>query len=228
MRQDKRLMPLPLERRCSLEVIYFMRPDSRFDAVNIEDFRHQCGVMLAQEDARAGIDFDFHRTLVVGCPKSGLVAGGGYAAGASLVHSQALKVSDKAVRSFIQPTQEARQQTVRKKLYVAGSLKGKDVILVDDSIVRGNSIVHTVRMLRDAGARKVHVRIASPPVVNVCRWGVDIPDIEELFAAKEPPTAERIGADSLRYLSREQLTRATGSRGWCQACFTSADADPSH
>lgn len=224
-RQDQRLLPMPSPRRCSLEAIYFMRPDSRFDALTMDDFRHRCGVALAKEDIRAGVEFDFHRTIVVGCPKSGLVAGRGYAAGGSLVCAQALRVSDRTVRSFIQPTQEARQQAVRKKLYVAGSLAGKDIILVDDSIVRGNSVVRTVQMLREAGARKVHVRIASPPVVNVCNWGVDIPDVEDLFAAKEAPTAERIGADSLRYLTKQQLTRLTG-KGWCQACFTSAADAP--
>ena len=82
-----------------------------------------------------------------------------------------------------------------------------------------------VRMLREAGAAKVHVRVASPPVVGVCHWGVDIPDIEELFAGTERPTPERLGADSLGYLPVTGLAQATGL-GWCRSCFTTADADP--
>lgn len=226
LRPVSALAPLPRPKRCSLEAIYFMRPGARFDSLSVEDFRHRCGVALAHCDIAAGTDYPFASTIVVGCPKSGMLAGEGYALGSRLMYSQVLRLVDPSVRSFIQPTQEARQRTVRKKLRVVGSLAGKSVIVVDDSIVRGNSMREVVRMLREAGAEAVHVRVASPPVVNVCKWGVDIPDVEDLFAGAEAPSADRIGADSLRYLPRRELAVQTGG-GWCRACFTSKEAGDS-
>lgn len=204
-------------RLCLFESVYFARPDSRVDGKSIYLTRLKAGRILAKESPAQG-------DIVIGAPDSGIVAAIGYAEESKIPYAEGIIKNRYVGRTFIQPTQELREQGVKIKLNVLReNIEGKRIILIDDSIVRGTTIKRTVEMLKQAGAKEVHVRISSPPVIHSCYLGMDTPKRENLMAANMTidEMKEKIGADSLSYLSLEGLLAATGEdNGFCTGCFT--------
>ncbi|WP_206911769.1 amidophosphoribosyltransferase [Enterococcus sp. DIV0840] len=206
---------------CSMEYIYFARPDSNIAGVNVHTARKNMGKRLAKE---APIEAD----MVVGVPNSSLSAASGYAEASGIPYEMGLVKNQYIARTFIQPTQELREQGVRMKLSaVRGVVEGKRVIMVDDSIVRGTTSRRIVQLLKDAGAKEVHVRIASPPLRFPCFYGIDIQTRKELIAANHSVAEieQLIKADSLSFLSEQGLINAIGLNydapysGLCMAYF---------
>jgi len=207
----------PKERRhCLFEFIYFARPDSYLDGKSVYKARVEAGKELFREHPTEA-------DLVIGAPDSGIEAAIGYAEESRIPYGEGLVKNRYVGRTFIQPTQQLREMGVRIKLNaLRESIKGKRIILVDDSIVRGTTIKRTLKILRDAGAKEIHVRIASPPVTNPCYLGIDTPAKENLTAANMTveEICKEIGADSLYYLSLEGLMKAVGGNmRFCTGCF---------
>ena len=208
---------------CTFEHIYFARPDSMFQGETIHQIRQRLGRALARE-APAEAD------LVVAVPDSGTPAAIGYAQASGLPFSEGFIKNRYIGRTFIQPSDKLRQNSVSLKFNpLPGNLEGKRVVMVDDSIVRGNTAGPLVQLLRDAGASAVHVRVSSPPIKHPCFMGVDMASYDELIAHNFdiPEICRKIGADSLAYLSIDGMMRAVGaidangtSHGYCNACFT--------
>ncbi len=207
------------EHFCIFEHIYFARPDSNLVGHNVYAYRKHLGRVLAREHAVAA-------DMVAPVLDSGSAAALGYAEESGIPYETALIRNHYVSRSFIEPTQTIRDFKVRvKHNAIRGFLDGKRIVLVDDSIVRGTTLVKIVGMLRAAGAREVHVRISSPPTIGPCHYGIDTPNREELIAHdfSVDEIRERIGADSLGYLSIEGLRRTAAAelkRGICDACFS--------
>ena len=204
-------------RMCAMEYIYFARPDSDIDGCNVHAYRKEAGRRLYRE---CPVEAD----IVVGVPESSLSAAMGYSEESGIPYEMGLVKHKYVGRTFIQPVQSLRELGVKMKLSpVRGIVKGKRVVLVDDSIVRGTTSLKIVKLLRDAGATEVHVRIASPMMRFPCHYGVDTSTPEELLCSHRTleQACEAIGADSLGYLSPES-TRAScfGCADPCQACFT--------
>lgn len=201
---------------CAMEYIYFARPDSDIEGCNVHAFRKETGRLLSAE---APVEAD----IVVGVPDSSLSAAMGYAEASGIPYEMGLIKNKYIGRTFIQPSQELRERGVRMKLSAVRSIvNGRRVILVDDSVVRGTTSRRIVAMLREAGAREVHLRIASPPIKSPCFYGVDISTYEELLCARKEldQVRECIGCDTLAFLSREALFRAGRRTELCLACFT--------
>jgi amidophosphoribosyltransferase len=207
---------------CAMEYIYFARPDSDIDAINIHSARKRMGKQLAMESF---VDAD----VVTGVPDSSISAAIGFAEQTGIPYELGLIKNRYTGRTFIQPSQELREQGVKMKLSaVRKVVEGKRVVMIDDSIVRGTTSLRIVNLLREAGATEVHVRISSPPFKNPCFYGIDTPDRKELIAAQKSIEEIRvaINADSLHFLSEEGLKEAIGqaapedNRGYCMACFT--------
>uniref|UniRef100_UPI00307BED90 amidophosphoribosyltransferase n=1 Tax=Bifidobacterium pullorum TaxID=78448 RepID=UPI00307BED90 len=191
---------------CSMEFIYFARPDSNIYGVNVHSARKRMGARLAQESP---VDAD----MVIAVPNSSLSAASGYSEAAHLPNEMGLIKNQYVARTFIQPTQELREQGVRMKLAaVRGVVNGKRVVVVDDSIVRGTTSKRLVQLLREAGASEVHMRISSPPLKYPCFYGIDISTTKELIAAKKSveEIREFIGADTLAFLSLDGLIESIG------------------
>ncbi|MEH3147192.1 MAG: amidophosphoribosyltransferase [Methylobacterium frigidaeris] len=205
--------PQPL-RPCIFEYIYFARPDSVVNGKNVYAVRKSIGVELAKE-APAGAD------VVVPVPDSGVPAALGFAQEAGLPFEMGIIRNHYVGRTFIQPTQSVRELGVRMKHSAnRAAIEGKRIVLVDDSLVRGTTSMKIVRMMREAGAREVHFRIASPPITHPDFYGIDTPEKEKLLAATHDLEGMRrvIGADSLAFLSIEGLYRAMGEEGRNAAC----------
>ncbi|EOR21544.1 amidophosphoribosyltransferase [Cytobacillus oceanisediminis] len=207
---------------CTMEYVYFSRPDSNINGINVHTARKNLGKRLALE---APIEAD----VVTGVPDSSISAAIGYAEATGIPYELGLIKNRYVGRTFIQPSQSLREQGVKMKLSaVRGVVEGKRVIMVDDSIVRGTTSRRIVTMLREAGATEVHVLISSPPIKNPCFYGIDTSTKEELIASKYSveELREIIGADSLIFLSTEGMIDAIGrtddgeNRGHCLACFT--------
>ncbi|TJX15866.1 amidophosphoribosyltransferase [Tissierella creatinini] len=208
----------PLKRNLSLfELIYFARPDSRIDGKSVYISRLEAGKELAKMHP---VDAD----VVIGAPDSGTVAAIGYAAGSGIPYAEGLIKNRYVGRTFIQPTQELREQGVRIKLNpLKENIQGKRVILVDDSIVRGTTMKQTVNMIRSAGAKEIHIRIASPPVLYPCYFGMDTPSKENLIAANmsKEEIRQMLEVESLEYITLEGLLKAVGGDdGYYTGCFT--------
>jgi amidophosphoribosyltransferase len=207
---------------CTMEYVYFSRPDSNIHGINVHSARKRMGKQLAIE---AQIEAD----VVTGVPDSSISAAIGYAESAGIPYELGLIKNRYVGRTFIQPSQSLREQGVRMKLApVRGVVEGKRVVMVDDSIVRGTTSRRIVTMLREAGAKEVHVCISSPPMKNPCFYGIDTSTHEELIASKHSVEEIRdiIGADSLTFLSVDGMLQAIGRPqdgnqcGQCLACFT--------
>ncbi len=206
---------------CIFEYVYFARPDSIFEGQVIHEVRQRLGRMLARE---APADAD----VVVGVPDSATPAAIGYSLESGLVFTEGLTKNRYIGRTFIQPDDQLRKEGVRIKYNpLEANLKGKRVVLIDDSIVRGNTAGPLVQLIRDGGAKEVHVRVSSPPVANPCFMGIDMATKKELIGAHADVETirQRIGADSLAYLSLEGMMDAVkaGIRqqtGHCAACFS--------
>ena len=201
---------------CAMEYIYFARPDSDIESMNVHTFRKESGKLLFTESpADAGI--------VVGVPDSSLSAAMGYAEASGLPYEMGLIKNKYIGRTFIQPSQEMRDKGVKMKLSpVMSIVSGKRVVLIDDSIVRGTTSLRIVRMLREAGATEVHVRIASPMIKFPCFYGVDISTYDELLCARRTleEARQKIEADSLAFLSESALYEAGKRSDLCLACFS--------
>jgi amidophosphoribosyltransferase len=207
---------------CTFEYIYFARPDSDIDGINVHMARKRLGKQLALE---APIEAD----VVTGVPDSSISAAIGFAEATGIPYEIGLIKNRYVGRTFIQPTQELRERAVHLKLSaVRKVVEGKRVVMIDDSIVRGTTSNRIVRMLREAGAKEVHVRVSSPPVMNPCFYGIDTSTRDELIAATKSVEEIRqiIGADTLAFLSVEGMIEAIGredlapNKGHCLACFT--------
>ncbi len=211
----------PKERQkalCVFEYIYFARTDSVIDGISVYNARKEAGRILARE-------FPVEADMVIGVPESGIDAAIGYSEESGIPYEKGIVKNGYIGRTFIKPTQKERAKSVRLKLNPLGTvLKDKRVVVIDDSIVRGTTCDRIVRMLRNAGAREVHLRISSPPFVWPCFYGTDIPSRDELIAVRH--TIDEIcaltGADSLGFLPPDKLGEMLGGveDGFCDACFS--------
>ena len=200
---------------CAMELIYFARPDSDIEDVNVHTFRKNCGKYLAR---LAPVEAD----MVMGVPDSSISGAIGYAEESGIPYEIGLIKNKYIGRTFIQPSQKLREKGVRLKLSPVRSLiTGKRVVLLDDSIVRGTTCKRIVRMLKDAGAKEVHVRICCPPMKYPCFYGVDTTDYDELISSKLNVEEVRqvIEADTLFYLPEEYLLKAGNRTELCLACY---------
>lgn len=203
------------KKTCIFEYIYFARPDSKMDGISVHEARKRAGQILAQRcPAKADV--------VIGVPDSGLDAALGFAEQSGISYGIGLIKNKYIGRTFISQGQEARADSVKIKLSaVEATVSGKRVVLVDDSIVRGTTSGRIVRLLRDAGAREIHMRVSAPPFLHPCYYGTDIDSEEHLIACKHSiaEIARLIGADSLGYLPCESLGELIGCGDYCSACF---------
>ena len=197
-------------------MIYSARPDSVIDGVSVHESRLLAGKILAEAHP---VDAD----IVIGVPDSGMDAALGFSRASGIPYGIGLMKNKYIGRTFISPGQSTRLDQVRIKLSVIEeSVKGKRVVLVDDSIVRGNTSGRIVGLLREAGAKEIHMRISSPPFLYPCYYGTDIDSREHLIACKMtvPEIAEKIGADSLGYLPISELGKLVCGKGYCCSCFS--------
>ena len=202
--------------RCIFEYIYFARPDSYLDGISVYNSRLRAGRFLA-EDSPVEAD------LVVGVPESGNVAAMGYSLASGIPYGTAFVKNSYVGRTFIKPGQKSRESSVKVKLNVLrNAVAGKRIIMIDDSIVRGTTSDRIVRMLREAGAREVHMRVSSPPFLYPCYFGTDVPAREQLIAYNRSVEEIRriIGADSLAYLRIDRLSEMAEGLPICSGCFT--------
>lgn len=203
---------------CIFEYIYFARSDSFIDGVSVYEARKQAGRILART-------YPVEADMVIGVPESGIDAAIGYSEESGIPYEKAIVKNSYIGRTFIKPSQKERMKSVRIKLNpIANMVKGKRVVMIDDSIVRGTTVDRIVTMLREAGAKEVHMRISSPPFLWPCYYGTDIPSRSELIACNH--TIEEItklsGADSLGYLPVDSLHEMINYApiGFCDGCFT--------
>jgi amidophosphoribosyltransferase len=213
-----RFAPPKQQQHCVFEHVYFSRPDSIIFGRSVNESREALGRLLAQEHPA---DAD----IVVPVPDSGVPAAVGYALESKIPFRMGLIRNHYIGRTFIEPSQAIRNFGVKLKLNpVRGLIEGKRVVLVDDSIVRGTTSRKIVRMVREAGAKEVHVRISCPPTISPCYYGVDTPTREELIASSNSPEQIRkfLGADSLGYISMAGLRQAVDDREgkFCTSCYT--------
>lgn len=212
---SKQILVSDRKAHCIFEYIYFARLDSRIDGISVYNARIEGGKSLAR---RFPVDAD----VVTGVPDSGLTAAAGYAQQSGIPFRLAFARNSYVGRTFIKPTQKERTSAVMIKLRVIEDVvKGKRVVLTDDSIVRGTTLANIIKDMRKFGALEVHVRISSPPFLYPCYYGTDVPDNSELIASghTKEEIRQRIGADSLEYLCIEDLDVMTGGLPTCKACF---------
>lgn len=204
------------EARCIFEYIYFARPDAVIDGVGVYASRIKAGKFLAMDSP---VDAD----MVVGVPESGNPAAQGYAMESGIPYGTAFIKNSYVGRTFIKPKQSMRESSVQVKLNVLkDAVKGKRIVMIDDSIVRGTTCRRIVRMLKDAGAKEVHVRISSPPFLHPCYFGTDIPSEDQLIAYGKTldEIRDSIEADTLAYLGMERLKELNNGLPYCDACFS--------
>ena len=201
---------------CSFEYIYFARPDTKIDGIDVYSVRHQTGKYLYRQNP---IEAD----VVIGVPDSGIPAAIGYSEESKIPYGIGLVKNKYIGRTFISPSQELREKSVKVKLNaIKKVVEGKRVVVIDDSLVRGTTSKKLVKMLREAGAKEVHFRSASPVVKNECYFGIDIATKKELIGSKMSleEIREKIDADSLDYLTLENLKLTLGGTNFCMGCFT--------
>lgn len=203
---------------CVFEYVYFARPDSVVEGASVHEARQRAGAFLALESP-------VQADVVIGVPDSGLDAALGFSKQSGIPYGVGFIKNRYVGRTFIQPTQAMRENAVRIKLNaLSATVKGKRVVLVDDSIVRGTTSARIVKLLREAGATEVHMRVSSPPFINPCYFGTDIDDKDKLIACKMSieEIGKQIGVDSLGYLSVDGIKRiAEGAHcDFCTGCFT--------
>ena len=205
--------------RCTFEFVYFSRPDSVWDGHNVHHVRQRLGEELATE---SGVDAD----VVVPVPDSSIPAAVGFSRASGIPFNDGLIKNRYIGRTFIEPTQDMRERGVALKFNaLAENLQGRRVVMIDDSLVRGTTAGPLVRLMREAGATEVHLRITCPPITHACHFGVDMGHDGDLMASRKTieEMREFIGADSLAFLSLDGMMRAVGSAdgaGYCNACFT--------
>ena len=213
---DQRRCNTAPHKLCIFEHIYFARPDSVIEGVSVHDARMRAGELLAKTHP---VDAD----IVIGVPDSGLDAAMGYSRASGIPYGIGLIKNKYIGRTFISPGQDHRVDQVRIKLSpVESEVRGKRVVMIDDSIVRGTTSARLVRLLRSAGAKEIHMRISAPPFLNPCYYGTDIDSRDHLIACHHSveEIAEIIGVDSLGYLPLENLKDLCGNSDYCCACFS--------
>ena len=201
---------------CIFEYIYFARPDSVIDGISIHEARKKAGEVLWEA---CPVEAD----AIVGVPDSGLDAALGYSQASGIPYVMGFMKNRYIGRTFISPGQNSRMDKVHIKLNpISSEIKGKRIVLIDDSIVRGTTSAQIVRLLRDAGAKEIHVRISAPPFLNPCFYGTDIDSKENLIACHHtvPEICKIIDADSLEYLPLDQLYKLINHHDYCDACFS--------
>ena len=221
LQRRQALAPAQRQARCTFEFVYFSRPDSVWSGRNVHHARERLGAELAAESP---VDAD----VVIPVPDSSIPAAIGYARASGVPFNDGLIKNRYIGRTFIEPTQEIRDRGVALKFNaLSENLAGKRVIMIDDSLVRGTTAGPLVKLIRDAGATEVHVRITCPPIMHPCHFGVDMGHDGDLMAARltRDEIRELVGADSLEFLSLEGMMRAVGNddgseEGYCNACFT--------
>ncbi len=217
LRVRQALPPEPQLARCTFEHIYFSRPDSFWDGLSVHQVRQRLGEELARE---APVEAD----VVIPVPDSSVPAAIGYPRESGIPYNDGFIKNRYIGRTFIQPTDSLRKQGVALKFNALDeNLRGQRVVMIDDSIVRGNTSGPLVKLLRDAGAREVHLRLTCPPIAHPCFMGVDMGTYEELIAHRMTidEICDHVDADSLHFLSLAGMMRAIGrSEGYCNACFT--------
>lgn len=209
---------------CAFELIYFARPDSVIDGVSVDLFRREAGMCLARRNT-------VKADIVVGVPDSGLSAAQGFATQSGIPYEMGLMKNRYISRTFLNPHPNERRTAVRLKLNaIASTVRDKRIILVDDSIVQGTTAKRLVRLLRDAGAKEVHLKVSAPPFLNPCYFGTYLPDSDKLaaFGRTGGEVCHMIGADSLQFLPVEDLKTIADTLNWghCDACFTGNYAVP--
>lgn len=207
----------PCNAHCIFEYIYFARPDSTIDGINVNRARRELGRQLARE-------YQVDADIVISVPDSGTTAALGYALESGIPFEEGLMKNRYVGRTFIRPTQQMREQGVQIKLNaIKEVVEGRSIVMIDDSIVRGTTSKAIVQMLRDSGARAIHVLIASPPTMYPCYYGIDTSEREQLIANKMSvdEICKFVGADSLHYISNEGMFKAIhgDGSGFCSACF---------
>lgn len=210
------VLPKAQQARCVFEYIYFARPDSIMDDVSVYHSRIMAGKFLA-------MDSPVEADLVVGVPESGNCAALGYSLQSGIPYGTAFVKNAYVGRTFIKPKQKNRESSVQVKLNpIREAVEGKRIIMIDDSIVRGTTSDRIVHMLREAGAREVHMRVSSPPFLWPCYFGTDVPARDQLIAFNRtiPQISEVIGTDTLDYLKVERLEEIVGGLSICKGCFT--------
>jgi amidophosphoribosyltransferase len=212
-----RLKPRPVS-RCVFELVYFARPDSRVFGESVDRVRRELGRQLAREHPAPAAE------VVFSVPDSSNAMALGFSEVSGIKLENGLIRNHYVGRTFINPTQALRDAKVKIKFNpVRGVIEGRSVVMIDDSLVRGTTSKGLVRMIRGAGAREVHLRLASPPITGPCHYGIDTPTRAELIGANHSTEEIRqfLGVDSLGYLSLEGMLRAAGDRNrWCHACFS--------
>mgnify|MGYP002967200652 CR=1 FL=1 len=202
---------------CVFEYIYFARPDSVIDGSCVHTARQRAGAFLA-------LEHPVQADVVIGVPDSGLDAALGYSKQSGIPYGVGFIKNKYIARTFIQPEQSQREKSVNIKLNtISSTIRGKRVVLIDDSIVRGTTCAHIVKLVREAGATEVHMRVSAPPFLNPCYFGTDVDSRENLIACSHtiPEIAQIIGVDSLGYLSTDSVTKlAECGVGFCTGCFT--------
>lgn len=216
-RSHRAMQPKENQARCTFEHIYFSRPDAVWDGLSIHQARQKLGEELAREHP---VEAD----VVIPVPDSSMPAAIGFAAVSGITYNEGFVKNRYIGRTFIEPTQELRNQGVKLKFnMLEENIRGKRVVVIDDSIVRGTTSGPLVKMVREAGATEVHVRITCPPIAHPCFFGVDMGSYDELIAHQlgVPEIAQHIDADSLGFLSVDRMMKALGrDDGYCNACFT--------
>ena len=217
LRRYQAIAPAARSARCTFEYVYFSRPDSNWGGTNIHHVRQQLGVELARE---SGVPAD----VVIPVPDSSIPAAIGYSRESGIPFNDGLIKNRYIGRTFIEPTQDIRDRGVALKFNaLAENLAGRRVVMIDDSLVRGTTAGPLVKLVRDAGATEVHLRITCPPITHACHFGVDMGHDGDLMAARlsVAEMQAHIGADSLAFLSLDGMMRAVGAtEGYCNACFT--------
>ena len=205
-------------RMCVFEYVYFARPDSVVDGCSVHEARARAGAFLA-------LEHPVQADVVIGVPDSGIDAAIGYSKQSGIPYELGFIKNRYIARTFISPGQKSREDKVRIKLNpIIGTVSGKRIVLIDDSIVRGTTSARIVKLLRDAGAKEVHMRVSAPPFMNPCYYGTDIDSRDNLIACHHTveETAQIIGADSLGYLSVDSVRKiacGVNGKGYCTACF---------
>lgn len=221
LRRVQAVAPSPRQALCTFEFVYFSRPDSTWNGHNVHHVRQRLGAELARASP---VEAD----VVIPVPDSSIPAAIGFSRESGIAFNDGLIKNRYIGRTFIEPTQDIRERGVALKFNALGdNLAGRRVVMIDDSLVRGTTAGPLVKLVRDAGATEVHVRITCPPITNPCHFGVDMGHDGDLMAARLDVDAirQRIGADSLSFLPLQAMMRATGNadgseHGYCNACFT--------
>jgi len=203
-------------RICAFEYIYFARPDSTLEGINVHEIREKSGEKIWQQSP---VDAD----IVIGVPDSGVPAAIGFSKASGIPFRPVLIKNRYIGRSFIVPTQDMRERIVNLKLNpIISEIRGKRVVIIDDSIVRGTTSKRLVKIMKDAGAKEIHFRSVSPPIIAPCYLGIDTPSKTDLISANmtAPELRNYLGVDSLEFLSMDNLKEILGSSDHCFGCFT--------